>query len=262
MSGGSDGQQSGHAGASDAELVARANAGDGSAFEALYLRHRDWCVRLALRFTRDEELALDAVQETFLYFLGKFPGFELRAKLTTFLYPVVKHNAQGAQRKARRTTPQTRTADAGEALVGLTDSAAADPSARRPSEVRDELESVLATLSDEHREVVMLRLVDGLSVGDVALAMGVPTGTVKSRLHHALKVLREDARTRRYFDVDADAGDRDAGGRARAPAGPASRTPGGPAAGSGGPSEKPAAEKPEADEPQRAGEPFTEEGGR
>jgi DNA-directed RNA polymerase specialized sigma24 family protein len=58
---------------SDIELVAAVNRGDENAFEALYLRHRDWVVALAHRFTGDSELALDVLQETFLYFLKKFP---------------------------------------------------------------------------------------------------------------------------------------------------------------------------------------------
>jgi len=74
----------------DQALVAAANRGEAAAFEALYHRYRDWVHRLAWRFTRDEELALDVLQETFAYLLGKFPGFRLRARMTTFLYPAAK----------------------------------------------------------------------------------------------------------------------------------------------------------------------------
>jgi RNA polymerase sigma-70 factor (ECF subfamily) len=70
---------------SDQELVALVNRGDANAFEMLYQRYRDWVVNLAHRFTGSEDLALDVLQETFLYFLRKFPGFELRANLKTFL---------------------------------------------------------------------------------------------------------------------------------------------------------------------------------
>ena len=62
---------------SDEELVAVCNVGDAHeaarAFEALYRRHRDFVLRVARRFTRDRELALDALQETFTYLLNKFP---------------------------------------------------------------------------------------------------------------------------------------------------------------------------------------------
>ncbi|HEY2329127.1 MAG TPA: sigma factor, partial [Verrucomicrobiae bacterium] len=75
----------------DLELIAAINGGDTSAFEVLYLRYRDWVTGLAHRFTEDNDLALDVLQETFLYFLKKFPGFVLTAQLKTFLYPVVKN---------------------------------------------------------------------------------------------------------------------------------------------------------------------------
>jgi DNA-directed RNA polymerase specialized sigma24 family protein len=64
----------------DQELIAAANAGDATAFEVLYFRYRDWVVGLAFRFTGDRDLALDVLQETFLYFLRKFPGFNLTSQ--------------------------------------------------------------------------------------------------------------------------------------------------------------------------------------
>src|SRR5438034_7161618 len=86
----------------DQELIAAINNGEAAAFEALYFRYRDWVVGLAYRFTRDEDAALDVLQETFLYFLKKFPGFRLTANLKTFLYPAVRNLSIGARRKAGR----------------------------------------------------------------------------------------------------------------------------------------------------------------
>ena len=93
---------------SDQELIAAINDGDSDAFEALYYRYRDWVVSLAYRFTGDRELALDVLQETFLYFVKKFPGFRLTAHLKTFLYPAVRNLSIAARRKAKRFN-QTRT---------------------------------------------------------------------------------------------------------------------------------------------------------
>src|SRR5436189_2340957 len=87
---------------SDQELIAAVNDGDSNAFEALYYRYRDWVVSLAYRFTGDRELTLDVLQETFLYFVKKFPGFELTAQLKTFLYPAVRNLSIAARRKADR----------------------------------------------------------------------------------------------------------------------------------------------------------------
>src|SRR6185295_13922303 len=89
-------------GRSDLELVAALNAGDTGAFDTLYHRHRDWVVNLAFRFTGDRDLALDVLQETFLYFVKKFPGFQLTANLRTFFYPAVRNLSLTARRKTER----------------------------------------------------------------------------------------------------------------------------------------------------------------
>src|SRR6266481_8171490 len=87
---------------SDLELIAGINSGDPDAFEVLYFRYRDWVVRLAYRFTRDDQASLDVLQETFLYFLKKFPGFRLTANLKTFLYPAVRNLSTGAREKSQQ----------------------------------------------------------------------------------------------------------------------------------------------------------------
>jgi RNA polymerase sigma-70 factor (ECF subfamily) len=170
----------------DAQLIVAINQGDHAAFETLYLRHRDWTVNLAYRFTGDEALALDVLQETFLYLLRKFPGFELRASMRTFLYPAVRHLSLAARRKAGR----CQAADAeGEILASL-------PAPETGVATDDDLAAVLAVLPLQQREVLMLRFMEEFSLEEIAEALAIPLGTVKSRLHHALKALREDPRTR------------------------------------------------------------------
>ena len=86
---------------SDQELIAALNAGDASAFDALYHRYRDRILRLAFRFTANHADAQDVLQETFTYFYRKFPGFVLTAQMTTFLFPVVRNLSLAARRKRR-----------------------------------------------------------------------------------------------------------------------------------------------------------------
>src|SRR5215213_10383682 len=87
---------------SDQQLVDAINGGQAQAFDALYYRYRDWVVRLASRFTGNDDDALDVLQETFAYVFRKFPGFRLTASMTTFLYPVVKNLSIAARRKRTR----------------------------------------------------------------------------------------------------------------------------------------------------------------
>jgi RNA polymerase sigma-70 factor (ECF subfamily) len=170
----------------DEALVEAVNRGEAGAFDALYFRHRDWVHRLAWRFTGDEELALDVLQETFAYLLGKLPGLRLTAKMTTFLYPAVKNLSITARRKRDR-LPQNE-----EALMAL-------PSPHDASPDVADLALALAVLSGAQRETLLMRFVDGMELHEIAEVLGVPLGTVKSRIHIALNILGEDGRAKRYF---------------------------------------------------------------
>jgi RNA polymerase sigma-70 factor, ECF subfamily len=174
---------------SDQDLIAATNDGDSTAFAALYHRHRDWVVSLAYRFTGDRELALDVLQETFLYFVKKFPGFRLTAQLKTFLYPAIRNLSISARRKAERFQSDENGTGTIEAAITTDPIVSQDES----------LMAALALLSEEHREVLLLRFVDGLRLAEIAETINIPLGTVKSRLHNALAFLRHDPRTRSYF---------------------------------------------------------------
>jgi RNA polymerase sigma-70 factor (ECF subfamily) len=173
----------------DPELIAAINGGDAAAFEVLYQRYRDWVVHLAARLTGDEHLALDVLQETFLYVLKKFPGFRLTAQFKSFLYPAVRNLSIAARRKTKRLQSDETE------LQAIADTAAQS----QPTAAAD-LAFVLDGLPEEQREVLLLRFVDGLSLAEIASALGIPLGTVKSRLHNALAALKQDPRTREFFE--------------------------------------------------------------
>jgi RNA polymerase sigma-70 factor, ECF subfamily len=175
---------------SDRELITAINGGDAAAFEILYFRYRDWVTGLAFRFTGDSDAALDVLQETFLYVLRKFPGFRLTANFKTFLYPAVRNLSIAARRKAERYQASE------EALKQLEST----PAPTTPDPTSGDLGIVLDRLPEEQRELVLLRFVDGLSLNEISEAMAIPLGTVKSRLHNALQALRQDERTRAFFE--------------------------------------------------------------
>ena len=137
-----------------------------------------------------EDLALDVLQETFLYFLKKFPGFRLTANLKTFLYPAIKNLSIAARRKAVR----YQSTEIEQQFIEQI------PTAGEPANARNDLAAALANLSEDHREVLLLRFVDGLALAEIAEAVEIPLGTVKSRLHNAIEILRQDKRTRAFFE--------------------------------------------------------------
>lgn len=175
---------------SDAQLIDAANSGNVDAFAKLYTRYQHWVTDLAYRFTHDSDLALDVLQDTFEYVLSKFPGFVLEANMKTFLYPVVRHIAISSQSKARRLCY-------GENLPP-SHALAIDPEAE---ESRAQLAAVMDSLPMHQYEILILRYADGLSLSQIATAMRIPLGTVKSRLHTALTAMRENELTKKYFDL-------------------------------------------------------------
>ncbi len=176
-------------GVSDDDLVESINEGDEAAFETLYYRHRDWVLNLAFRWTGNRELALDVLQETFFSLAKRCPGFRLTARLQTFLYPVIRNLSITALRKNNRYQPD------GNRILQQMEAPAPDAAAGGEQNLR----AVLEVLGAAHRDVLLLRFVDELSLEEIADALGIPLGTVKSRLHNALNTLRKDERTREYF---------------------------------------------------------------
>lgn len=182
---------------SDKELVDLCNHGNRDeaveAFEALYRRHRDYITRVSLRFGADRELAVDVLQETFLYLLKKFPpageGLVLTAQLRSLLYPVAKNLTLSSLRQRARI-------DATEEFDPdrLPAQASAEPAERDPAR----LSSALSRLSTERREVLLLRFVDDMSLQNIADTLSIPLGTVKSRLHLAVRELRESPEVKNF----------------------------------------------------------------
>ncbi len=175
---------------SDRELVELCNRGSRDeavqAFETLYRRHRDYVTRVSLRFGADREAAVDVLQETFLYLLKKFPpagdGLVLTAQLRSLLYPVAKNlTLSSLRQRARIDDSEEFDPDR------LPAPGAPDPAERDPAR----LSAAVARLSAERREVLLLRFADDMSLQDIADTLSIPLGTVKSRLHLAVRELRE-----------------------------------------------------------------------
>ena len=176
----------------DAELVARCQAGDLAAFEPLVERYRDRVWRLVNHVLRDREDAWDCAQEAFVrayQSLGKFRG---QSAFYTWLFRIAMNlatdrlRARGAQARAfgRERVPEEEWSNRAPDTALPPDEAAA--SAERRARIGRALES----LPPKARTIIMLSDVEGLSYREIADVLDVPIGTVMSRLHHARKRLR------------------------------------------------------------------------
>ncbi|HSM50882.1 MAG TPA: sigma-70 family RNA polymerase sigma factor [Thermoanaerobaculia bacterium] len=182
----------------DAADVARARAGDEAAFERLVSRHEAALYRLAWRMLGRREEALDAVQEAFLRVfrgLGSYRGeAAFRTWATGIAINVCRNRLAAAETRASR---RSRSLDAPAREGGeLREPALPDPSPgpeaeARGAELRRALGRALAELTPEHRAVLLLCEMQGLSYEEAAAALGCRLGTVRSRLARARGALRE-----------------------------------------------------------------------
>lgn len=174
----------------DEALVIRARAGDRDAFEAVARAIGRRVYVVAYRILRDADQADDAAQTTLIAVWHDLPGLRDPQRFEAWVDRLVVRNCVRIGRRPRRlgVTHVTLPDD----LAGTTDTIA-DVAAR------DEIERGFRMLSVEHRAVLVLHHYLGLSHREIADRMGIPAGTVGSRIHHATQRMRSsleaDART-------------------------------------------------------------------
>jgi RNA polymerase sigma-70 factor (ECF subfamily) len=166
----------------ETELLARVVSGDREAFDAIMRIHQDRVFSVCLRIMGDREQALDATQETLLTVFRKADQFEGKSQLGTWIYRIAVNTCYDQLRKSKRR--------ASESLPDYVDPA--DPSAVEAVEsagLRPEIETALATLPPEFRSAVVLSDIEGMSMPETAEALGIPVGTVKSRVFRGRRLL-------------------------------------------------------------------------
>ena len=164
----------------DSDLVARAQQGDTDAFAVLAAARADRYLAVSRRILRDLALAEDATQQALLAIWRDLPRLRDPARFDAWSYRLLVRACYAEAHKSRRWTPNLRMLPADE------------PAADELGAVvdRDQLERGFRRLSLDHRTVLVLQHYLDLSLAEIADLLGVPVGTVASRLHHAMRGLR------------------------------------------------------------------------
>jgi len=176
------------------ELVARCRQGDPAAFARLVALHESMVFNLGARLLGDGEEARDVAQEVFLQVYRQLGRFEGRSSLKTWIYRIVVNQCHNRRRFWHRRgrdreqeiddkLPAAQAGGAGPWRTSPYEQARSHERARR-------VQSALLGLRFDQRAVVVLREIEGLSCEEVAEALGIPEGTVKSRLSRAREALR------------------------------------------------------------------------
>ena len=181
----------------DAPLIERVKAGDAKAFEMLVVKYRRRIERLIGRMVRDVDLVPDIAQETFIRAYRAIPQFRGESAFYTWLYRIAVNTAKKALLDLKR-----------DPLVTESARASREDGDDGPSRVENELsdgetpDSVLASkqiaaavnfaieaLSDDLRQAITLREIEGLSYEEIAELMNCPIGTVRSRIFRAREAI-------------------------------------------------------------------------
>jgi RNA polymerase sigma-70 factor (ECF subfamily) len=165
----------------DTELVVRAQRGDEGAFTSLAVAVGDRLHAVAHRILRDTDLAEDATQQALLNVWRDLPQLRDPARFDAWSYRLLVRACYAEGRRTRRWAPNLRLLPADEPMAADGLSTVVD---------RDQLERGFRRLSIEHRAVVVLHHYLDMPLDQVAETLGVPIGTVRSRLHYAMQGLR------------------------------------------------------------------------
>lgn len=183
----------------DAELVERIKTGDTQLYGELIIKYQDRIFNTCLRICGNFEDARDVTQDAFLKAFEKIHSFRNESTFPTWLYRIAVNLAITNKRNLRRR--QTVSLDQNhsthltqaDTLTRRVDQTKSDNPAESivQTELQQSVIIALQNLDDEYRSVIVLRDIEGFSYDDISKILGIPQGTVKSRLFRARMILRE-----------------------------------------------------------------------
>jgi len=178
--------------ADDQRWIARCLDGDTAAFGELVRRYQDRLYNTVYRLVENPDDALDVVQDAFLNAYQSLDGFKGDSLFFTWLYRIAVNTAISHRRKQRVLLNIDVDRNGGPGVQPLDDSAYSRPGeGLERAEQEQRVQRALARLSPEHRAVLVLKDMEGQKYEAMAEILGVPVGTIRSRLHRARAELRE-----------------------------------------------------------------------
>lgn len=171
---------------SDEDLMLLVAKGDPDAFARLYDRHKEGLLNFCYRMLRNWEDAGDIFQDAFRYLHAHAASYQPTAKFTTYLFHIARNMCIDVLRRRKRWNLQQL--DPG---IDVADGAPAPAPPLEQGEMEEKIKKAMEELPEPYREVVHLRVVEDLAYEEIAEVLECPVGTVKSRLHSGLGLLRQ-----------------------------------------------------------------------
>ncbi|HEY6421379.1 MAG TPA: sigma-70 family RNA polymerase sigma factor [Candidatus Binataceae bacterium] len=178
----------------EAELIERATKGESDAFAVLVERYQRRVVGVAMAVVHNQDDAVELAQETFVRAFENLSKFESRSSFSTWLYRIAANLAIDFWRREGRHVV-LHGEDADNELKRMPSPQGDSYKSAARSELSERIKQALEELTPEHRAVILLREVEGLSYDEISETLQCPRGTVMSRLHYArgrLRVILKD----------------------------------------------------------------------
>jgi RNA polymerase sigma-70 factor (ECF subfamily) len=185
----------------DAQLIERFKRGDRRAFEMLVVKYQRRIERLIARMVRDTDLVEDIAQETFIRAYRALPQFRGESAFYTWLYRIAVNSAKKALSEMKRDPVISEAAlalrdeddETSRGEAELTDGETPE-SLLASKEIAGTVNAAIEALSEDLRQAITLREIEGLSYEEIAEAMNCPIGTVRSRIFRAREAIAEKLR--------------------------------------------------------------------
>ncbi|MBP6964388.1 MAG: sigma-70 family RNA polymerase sigma factor [Armatimonadetes bacterium] len=180
----------------DAVLVLRCQEGDTAAFEEIVARYKDGIYNYISRMISNRDEVEDLAQEVFVRAYSGLRSFRQESNLRTWLYRIAnnlcidKYRRWATERRLLATPERVRDGDEGPRETDLPDTTHDPQIVCERAELQQEVRAALSRLPDKLRAAILLYDMEGMSYEEIAEALGVPVGTVKSRLFNARMQLR------------------------------------------------------------------------
>jgi RNA polymerase sigma-70 factor (ECF subfamily) len=171
--------------ADDIDLIGRFKNGDRSAFEELLLKYQNRIYNLCRYMLRDAEEARDAAQDVFVKAYDSLKTYRPDSALYTWLYRIAVNTCLDYKKKSR-----PKSLDDESAIDDLTSGEPSPERLYQSKETGQLIEAALKKLPEKLRAVIVLKEIEGLSYEEIADALGIFLGTVKSRMARAREELR------------------------------------------------------------------------
>jgi len=173
----------------EADLIRRCRAGETACYEPLVRAYEAPALRIALSMLGDADDARDAVQDAFVKAYQSLARFDEERPFAPWFFRILRNRCRDALR-SRKPNVELSVLDQSREALAAGDSG--DPErVHERTAARERLWRALGTIADEHREVLVLKELQGFRYAEIAKILGVPEGTVASRLYHARKALKD-----------------------------------------------------------------------